>query len=369
MANDSDIHTTRLKSYLSGELDTEVVETEVINNGVNLVVFLSTERRQNAYVLRRPNRFKQSNFFSGIIEEYGILQRLEETSIPAPRPVLFCEDSSVIGGSFYVRTHLDGIPLPWGEELPEQYQNAAARQMIANRMIETLAQIHSLDSTPFEDVCETVPPVKRVHRGIARLDEATKVTGRDPPLLRDVADWLLANAPADTTTALVHGDYKPDNVLLTEPGPPEIDGVIDWETATLGEPLTDLGLFLLFWRDSDDPTPSVAELENAYPDREVLDFLEQVNEDGFWPFTNDPGSPTRREIVAHYEQRANTSFENEQFYRALAAFTVATFWEFAHGQIAAAADDAPETVQTTFEALADYMTSIADSIVDGRFEL
>lgn len=369
MVNDSDINAARLRSYLSDELDTEVVETEVISDGVNLVVLLSTERRQNAYVLRRSNRLKRSNFVSGLQQEYAILQRLEETSIPAPRPVLFCDDSSVIGDSFYVRTHLDGIPIPWGEELPEQYQNAATRQTIANRMIETLAQIHTLDSTPLEDVCETVAPVERVQRGIARLDEATTGTGRDSPLLRDVADWLLANAPADTTTALVHGDYKPDNVLLTETGPPQVAGVIDWEAATLGDPHTDFGFLLLFWRDSGDPTPSVAELETAYPDRDVLAFLEQVNEDGFWRFTNDPGSPTRREIVAHYEQHANTSFENEQFYRTLAAFTVATFWEFAHGQSVAAADDAPETVQTVFEPMADYMTSIADSIVDGRFEL
>lgn len=367
MANSSGFDAARLKSYLSDELGTEIVETEILGDGMNLVLALSTEREENAYLLRRPNRFKQSTLVSGLRQEYRLLQRLEETSVPTPTPVLFCEDTSVIGDQFYVRTYLDGIPMSWGAELPEQYQNAAARQAIADSMIETLGQIQSLDSTPFRDLCATVSPVERVQRGIDRLDEATTITGRETPRLRKVADWLLANAPSDTTTALVHGDYRPGNMLLTETGPPRVAGVLDWEAAIIGDPRIDLGWFLLVWRDSGDLTPSVTEIQKAYPDSDIPAFLEEVNKRGFLPFTSEPGSPTRQEIVAEYERQTSTSVENLRFYRALAAFTAATHWEFTHGQNVEAADDA--TLQTDFAPLADYMTSIADSIVDGRFDL
>lgn len=143
----------------------------------------------------------------------------------------------------------------------------------------------------------------------------------------------------------------------------EVVGVIDWEAATLGDPRVDLGYFLLFWRDTGDPTPSIEELEKAHPESGVPDWLKQVNDHGFFPFTTDAGSPTRREIVALYEAHTNESFEHERFYRVLPAFSLATFWEFCHQRSVEQGED------SSWEPRIDYMAAVAASIVDGRFEL
>lgn len=365
---DVDLDTAKLESFLSDAIDVAVTDTEVLHDGLNLSVAISTADDERAYVLRRPNKLRHTDIFDDLGTEYRVLQGLEDTAINAPSPVLFCEDDSVLDDSFFVMTHLDGVAVPLGTDLPEEYRDAESRRDVAYNLIDVLAEIHLLDTASFEDVCEHQSAREQVEHGLDRLDEATSVTGHEVPTLRSVGEWLLQNAPSDPRTSdrqttLVHGDFRPGNVLLGETERPEITGVLDWETAMLGDPLTELGYLLLRWGDEEDPTLSLDELEAEYSNEEAIADLREMNEYGLAPFTTKPGSPTRRELVARYEEQTGISFENDRFYRAHAAFMLATVWSDLHRyQVEAGAESAKEPY-------VEYVAMMAERIVSGDFEL
>ncbi|MFT4932044.1 MAG: aminoglycoside phosphotransferase (APT) family kinase protein [Natronomonas sp.] len=361
-AADPDVDLGALESHLSKELGIEVAGTEVLADGLNLIVAISTPTEERAYTFRRANKLRHTSLFNELEREYRLLERLGVIGIPAPEPVLFCDDASVVGDPFFVTTHLDGEPFPWGSDLPERYRNPAARERIGTRLIETLAAIHSLDVEQFEPVCDRKTPVDQVAQASDRLDVATSVTGREAPRLRAVGDWLRDNAPAESRTTLVHGDYRPGNVLFDGADRPEITGVLDWETAMLGDPLTELGYFLLDWRDGDDPTLPLDDLEARYAEEE-LESVRAMNEQGHSPFTAKPGSPTRQELVDRYEDLTGIPFEHDRYYRAHAAFMLATVWADLH-RLQVEAGEA-----SGWDPSIDYMAMVATAIIDGAYPL
>lgn len=360
---DIEIDTASLDSFLSEELGGEVVGTEVLSDKLNLIVAISTAEAEDPYILHRPRKLRHTSLFNTLEQEYRLLERLQETAIPTQTPVTFCEDESIMGGHFYVSTYLEGETIPLGTDLPEQFQNENARAEVADSLIETLAGMHSLAVDPFEDVCERQPPREQLARTVERLDEATRVTGHDVPRLWTVAEWLQQNVPSDPEMALVHGDFRPGNVLFAGTDHPEITGVLDWETAMLGDPLFEVGYLLLRWRDGGDPTPSLDEIEARHENEAVMEQLRSINKDGLGPFTAKPGSPTRRELVARYEDETGLSYENDRFYRAFAAVGLATVWEDLHRHAIEAGTESEK------EPYVEYMAMIADSIVNGDFRL
>lgn len=360
----TDIDTAKLEPYLSEELGVAVAGTEVLHDGLNLSIAISTERDGKAFVLRRPNELRHTELFNDLEQEYRLMERLEDTAIQTPTPVLFCDDESVIGGSFFVTTYLDGAAIRLGADLPERFQNVKSREKMAGLLIDTLADIHLLDVGQFEDVCERQTPREEVARTTERLDAATSVTGHEIPMLWDVAEWLQENAPSTSRTTLVHGDFRPSNMLFAGKEQPKITGVLDWETAFLSNPLTELGYLLLRWRDDNDPTPSLDELEARYSNEDAIGEVKEANKNGLSPFTAKPGSPSRQELVTRYEDKTGISFGNERFYRAHAAFGLATVWEDLHRhriETGARSNGKPLWV--------DYMSMIANSIISGEFQL
>ena len=358
-----DIDTTKLESHLTAELGVGAVETEVLQAGLNVTIELSTAGDGPAYVVRWPNKLRDTDLFIDLKREFELMQRLSETPLDVPVPVLFCDDPSIVGEPFFVMTHLDGDTIPLGAALPDRFQRPAARRCLAEELFDTLAEIHSLETVPFEDMCEYQSPEDQVDRAIDRLDEARCVTGDERPTLRAVGDWLLEHAPSDSNTTLVHGDYRPGNVLFAEADRPEITGVLDWETAMLGDPLTEVGYLLLRWGDDDDPTPALDEIEARYSDDDAIGRLKEANERGLAPFTTRPGSPSRRELAARYEERTGRPFENERFYRAHAAFMLAAVWTDLHRhriETGEPSDWGPHI---------DYMAAVADIIVRGDHPL
>lgn len=356
------VDTAECRSYLAAELDSPVIDTEVLHDGLNLSVAVSTADGRE-YVLRRPRKLRHTSYINEVDREYAVLEGLAGTAIPTPEPVCFCEDESLLGGPFFVTTHLEGEAIPLGSDLPERFRNPGARERLAHRLVDTLAEIHSLDVEPFEGACKRVSARERVDRAAERLEEATAVTGHDVPTLRSVGEWLRRNVPEDSGTSLAHGDFRPGNVLFAERERPTVTGVLDWETALLGDPLSELGYLLLRWRDEGDPTPSLDGLAARHGEGEALRELRERNERGLAPFTARPGSPTRRELVARYEAATGLAFEHERFHRALAGFELATVWEDLHAhQVEAGAE-------TAWEPHIEYMALLAEGIVRGELEL
>lgn len=361
--DDVDIDTSALLSWISDRLDGSVVEATVLHDGLNLSLSLSTQAESDKYVLRRPNLFRESDSFIDLKKEFEVLERLQRTPVPAPEPIVLCEDESVIGDPFLVMSNLDGEAVPLGSSLPERFQRVSARERLSELLIDTLADLHTLDEEPFRDACEIRTLTEQITEALDRLEDATEETGHVPPAIWDVADWLRQNCPPESEPVLCHGDYRPANILIAGSDQPRISGVLDWETAFLGDPLTELGYLLLRWRDEGDPTPPVNEIATRYPDTDVRSMLTGDSTPGLAPFTSRPGSPSRQALVRRYEKRTGLSFEHEQFYRTLAAFVLTAVWEDIYR------DQQRAGAPTDWEPNIDYMALLADSIASGSLKL
>jgi len=357
--SDTALDTTALESFLATGLDTEITAVETLSDGLNLVLAVSTPDEE--YIVRRPNELRDRGYINELGDEYGVMERLHDTAIATPEPVLYCDDAAILDGAFFIIPHLGGEVVPLGADLPARFQHPDARRQLAHVLVDTLADVHALDTEPFEEFCGDRTPREQVADALHRLDEAAEVTGREFARLRGVGEWLVEHAPGNPDTTLVHGDFRPGNVLFAGDETPEITAVLDWETALLGDPLTELGYLLLRWGDTDDPTVPLDGIEQRYPEQEetVADLREQ-NERGLAPFTTDPGSPTRRELVARYEERTGRTFEHERFYRANAAFSLASVWVDLHRY------RVEHDEESAFEPFVDHMTLLAEGIVDGE---
>jgi len=260
-------------------------------------------------VLRRPPAGATAESAHDVHREYRILDALQETDIPVPQTVASCDDHSVIGADFYLMERCQGAVL---RDEPERFATPQYRRALSERFIETIAAIHTVDTAAvgLDDLGHPDGYTERqVDRWTSQLEWAFErtETERSIPLLWDVADWLAANVPDKYDHTLVHGDYKPDNVMFGPETPPELTAVFDWELSTLGDPLTDLGLLLLFWQEPGDPDPPIPELMPT--------------------FTANPGYLSREELIERYEHESGIEAENLRFYRVLAAYKMAALGE------------------------------------------
>jgi aminoglycoside phosphotransferase (APT) family kinase protein len=347
-----------LRKYLPAALDVDVTGTTLLNDGLNLVIAVDTDAGR--YVVRRPRKLRHVGYFLDIQQEHAVMAALRGTDVPAPNPVLFCDDDAVLGRPFVVLDHLDGAVVPLGERLPDRFQTPRARRELAESLVDTLAAVHTAPVEPFLDVCGERMATEQVALASDRLDAAVAVTGHEVPKLRELGDWLRANAPPDPATTLVHGDFRPGNVLFTGETTPTISGVLDWETATCGDPLTDLGYFLLRWRDDGDPSLSLDGIAARHGEAAAKQ-LHTPNEHGLAPFTGAPGSPSRAELVARYEDRAGHRFTHDRYYRAKAAYGLAAVWVDLDRYRVEAGE------QPSMQPHIEYAALLGEAIVDGRF--
>jgi len=357
----ADVDTAAVESFLADALDETVTDTAVLHDGLNLIVEIATAGDDDAYVLRAPRKLRDAAYMNDLPTEYAVVQHLADTPVPAPEPILYCDDESILGEPFYVMTRLDGDVVDLGSNLPERFRTPAARRAFAHGLIDTLADVHGVDTEPLADGPNRRTPREEVAQSVDRLERAVAATDLQLPRLHAVGEWLLENAPPDHETALVHGDFRPGNVPIAGTDTPEIGGVLDWETALLGDPLTDLGYLLLRWRDAGDATPSLDGFDQY--DDDVLDHYREVNDRGLAPFTAEAGSPTRQELVGHYEERTGRTFENWRFYVTYGAFGLATVWADLNREAAAAGEG------STWEPHIEYVTRLTETVVDGEFEL
>lgn len=262
------------------------------------------------FVIRRPPPGKTAETAHDVVREYRVMDALQETPVPVPETILVCEDESVMGSDFYVMARLAGDVLRTQE--PDRFADVERRQQVGEQLVDTLATIHAV---PYEDVGlgdfghpegYTERQVERWSQQLEWAFERTKDV-RQVTALQEVGDWLSNNVPPEHEYTLVHGDYKLDNVMFDPAPHPTINGVFDWELSTLGDPLTDLGWLLLFWRDEGDPNPAIPSL--------MADFMEQE------------GYPSRAALVSRYESQTGRSFDHDQFYRVLAIYKMAGLGE------------------------------------------
>lgn len=252
-------------------------------------------------VLRRPPFGNVVQTAHDMSREYRVLSKLSAVFSPAPQPYLFCDDASVIGAPFYLMQRRQGVILRKVVP-PELAFGPEIARPVSQSLIDTLAQLHSLDYQAAE-LADLGKPVGYVSRQVTGwTNRYCKAQTDELRSIEQVARWLSEHTPPESGTAIIHNDFKFDNVMLDPSDLTRIIAVLDWEMATLGDPLMDLGTTLGYWVQADDPEP----LRLAR----------------FGP-TMLPGSLTRREVVERYEQSTGRTVSIPHFYYCFGLFKIA----------------------------------------------
>ncbi|MBA2449043.1 MAG: phosphotransferase family protein [Chloroflexi bacterium] len=258
-------------------------------------------------VLRRPPPGPLAPSAHDVLREYRVMRGLHGGPVPVPRPLLACEDLTVIGAPFFVMERVAGDALR--QDLPPDFTegSAEARRGFGEEAIDALAALHTLDPgvVGLGDLGRPSGYLSRqLRRWREQLDFARTRSADD---LDWVAAWLEETLPAENEEGrLVHGDYKLDNLLFAPSPPARLLAVVDWELATLGDPLADLGWLLAFWREAADPLPELR----------IIPRLTEL-----------PGFSTRAELTARYAERVGHRLPDLAFYIVFALWKMAVLLE------------------------------------------
>ncbi len=279
-------------------------------------------RSGHEWVLRRPPRGAFLPTAHDVLREHRVLAALADTPVRAPRPLLACEDDSVIGAPFYVMERVEGLVVR--DRLPDFVdQDQDVERRVGEELIEALAELHAVDWTAvgLEGWGKPTGYLDRqLRRWTGQIQLTTRFTRPLPDLLR-VGEWLEETLPPSPPSTIVHGDYKLDNVVLASEPPARILAILDWEMSTIGDPLADLGYLLSFWREPGDPPDPV--------------LIEQAQ------LTRIPGFSTREELVDRYRERTGRHVGDLTWYGVLAAWKLAILLEGSYARHLAGATDDP----------------------------
>jgi len=250
-------------------------------------------------VLRRPPLGKKISKAHDMIREFKILEALQQAGYTKiPKPILSSEDESIIGAPFFLMEKVDGLILrnkiPEGANLSADY----FRQLSKNT-IDVLLDLHRLDLDR-SGLGQMGKPEGFVERQVggwsqryfnAKTDELKE--------MEQVSEWLQSNLPTNEHTAFIHNDFKYDNLVLTSTAQPDIRAVLDWEMATVGDPLMDLGTSLAYWAEETDPA-----------------IMKGFN------LTHPAGNFSRGDVIAYYASQSKLDLGNILFYYAFGVFKV-----------------------------------------------
>lgn len=236
----------QLNQYLTEHLTgfTAPASYKKFSGGQSNPTFLVTTEQQE-YVLRRKPEGVLLQSAHAVDREFTVIKALNSTKVPVPKALLLCDDDSVIGSMFYVMSYVDGR-IFWDPALPEFPQEQ--RQAVYQRIIEVLANIHSVDLTE-AGLTEFGRAGNYFQRQLERWVKQYRASETEPqPAIEQLINWLEQNLPADDgQVSLIHGDYRLDNLIFAKDDL-QIKAVLDWELATLGHPLADLAYFCMCLR-------------------------------------------------------------------------------------------------------------------------
>lgn len=305
----------KLKAYLSrnlpsvsGELDIE----QFPKGFSNLTYFIRMGEQQ--FVLRRPPFGAAIKTAHDMAREFKILSRLNPLYSKAPKAMLYCDDENIIGAPFYLMQRVEGVILR--PQMPEAMIPSALKMaQIAEAFVESLGELHTIDYKA-AGLTELGRPQGYVQRQIEGWTKRyLKACTDEIPEMAKIATWLAENLPKESDAALIHNDFKYDNIVLDPEDWTRVIAVLDWEMATLGDPLMDLGTTLGYWIDPNDP-----------PEMQALKLSP----------TTCPGNPTRAELVEMYAQKSGREVGQVVFYHVYGLFKIAIivqqiYYRYKHG--------------------------------------
>lgn len=298
------------------------VRATPIGEGHSNVTYL-VQRGETKLVLRRPPRPPLPPSAHDVLREARLLRALRDTPARVPDVLAVCEEETTIGAPFYVMELVEGEVIV--SSVPEALDNPAERRGIGEQLIDALVEIHAVDwrVAGLEDFGKPTGYLERQLRRFSGLWELNKT--REIPSVETVGTWLAEHVPDSGPATIVHGDYRLGNTLFAEETPARLAAVLDWEMATIGDPLADLGYLCMMWTEASDPVGGL---------REQLGRV-----------TRAEGFPTRGELIARYEERSGRSMSNIRWYTTLAVWKSIVFMEGNYKRAIAGTTDDPYLAQ------------------------
>jgi aminoglycoside phosphotransferase (APT) family kinase protein len=307
----------RLTAYLDEHgIGSGPVELTAIGDGRSNATF-RLKRGGADLVLRRPPAGPIAPRTHDVVREARVADGLAAAAVPVPRVVTICGDATVIGAPFALTGHLDGVVI--SAAFPPGW-DTDVRRVASEAVADTLAVIHAvdLDAAGLTGLGRPTGYLERQIELYLRLWEGHRT--RELPLVAEVGRRMRAKLPPSRRTTLVHGDYRLGNVMFDRRSPAPPLAVLDWELATVADPLVDLGYLCACWtEDGDDPDSP------WQPD----------------PATREAGCLSRAELVARYEQRSGRSMSSMPWYMTLALWKSAVFLEGSYRRRLAGTTDDP----------------------------
>ena len=258
----------RLVAWLerAGVVEGPSVGVSALATGRSNITYLVDDGRHRV-VVRRPAMVALERAADGMRREFRLLSALEGTAVPHPSPLALCDDTRVLGSVFYAMAYVDGF-MP-SEPLPPEWATPDARRAVSLSAVDAMAALHAVDWR--QRRLSDLGRVEDFHTR-QRSRWLTQYYAYPSQLLAgidDVGAWLEANPPGEWAPAIMHGDINGNNMLVTREHPPSIAALLDWETATIGDPLLDVAGFKRTWteRRSGDGWPTVDELLERYATR------------------------------------------------------------------------------------------------------
>jgi len=312
-----------LREFLDAhELGSGELHAQPIGEGHSNVTYLIERADGSELVLRRPPRPPLPPSAHDVLREARLLRALRDTPARVPAVLAVGEDEAIIGSPFYVMERIAGEAIVFS--LPEALDVPAERRRIADELIDALVEIHAVDwrAAGLEGFGKPTGYLERQLRRFGGLWEINKT--REIPGVERVAAWLGEHIPESGAATIVHGDYRLGNTMYASGAPAHLAAVLDWEMATIGDPLADLGYLCMMWSEPGDPPGG------------LRDALGRV--------TRAESFPTRAELITRYEELSGRSMRELRWYVTLAVWKSVVFMEGNYKRAQAGMTDDPYLV-------------------------
>jgi aminoglycoside phosphotransferase (APT) family kinase protein len=280
-----------------------------ISGGHSNLTYSVEDATGRRWALRRPPLGKRLGSAHDMGREHKVVSALGPTEVPVAPVAGFCQDESVNGAPFYVMDFVEG-PILRGLAEADAFPEEADRRAIGERVADTLVAIHAVDpdAVGLGDLGRKEDYVARqLHRWQGQWEKSKT---REVAAIDAVHERLAARIPEQGPATIVHGDYRLDNMILSEDG--EVAAVVDWELCTLGDPLADVGLLMVYWPDAGDEMLALGQPANLAP-----------------------GFPTREELRDRYAERSGRDLSQLDFFVALGYWKLAIILEGVYARYAA----------------------------------
>ncbi len=289
------------------------LDAEPIGEGHSNVTF----GLSSGVVLRRPPRGPLPPSAHDVLREARLLSHLEDTPVRVPEVLATCDDTSVIGAPFYVMEHVEGEVI--ASTVPDALDNPEQRRAAADQLVDALVELHDVDyaAVGLEGFGKPSGYLERQLRRFGGLWEHNRT--RDIPEVEQVGRWLADNLPESGPATIVHGDYRFGNTMFAREAPAQLVAILDWEMATIGDPLADVGYMMIHWTQEGDELGRF-NLQNV---------------------TRREGFPTREGLIARYEERSSRSMKSLDWYVTLALWKATVFMEGNYKRACSGSTDDP----------------------------